>query len=142
MIQSETIELVADTLIENGEVYYTQAATQITDPSDLIDNTVVKIDVGADDYTVFFSRSPVPYPKARINYIAYKHIGVYGYRNDFLQKFTNLPQRPIEQIEQIEQLRAIEHGYKMKIVDTPYDTISVDVPNDLFEVKKRIQEFD
>ena len=59
-----------------------------------------------------------------------------------LQKFTNLPQRPIEQIEQIEQLRAIEHGYKMKIVDTPHDTISVDVPNDLFEVKKRIQEFD
>ena len=139
-IQPETIEKVADAFLEDEDVYYAQAATEITNPDDFIDSTVVKIAVGAEDYAVFYSRSPIPYPKTRINYRAYKHVGVYGYRNEFLQTFKNLAQRPIEQIEQIEQLRAIEHGYKVKIVKTPYDTVSVDVPNDLFEVRAKMEE--
>lgn len=140
MIRTETIEQVVDGLLQDSQVYYAQAATEIVNPDDFIDSTVVKIAVGAEDYAVFYSRSPIPYPKTRINYKAYKHIGVYGYRNSFLQTFTKLPQRPIEQIEQIEQLRAIEHGYKVKIIKIPYDTISVDVPNDLFEVRARMNE--
>ena len=140
MIHPETIEKVADALLENKEIYYAQAAAEIKNPSEFIDNTVVKIAVGAGDYAAFYSRSPIPYPKTRISYTAYKHIGVYGYRNEFLQKFKSLPQMSIELIEQIEQLRAIEHGYKVKIVKTPYDAISVDIPNDLFEVRVKMEE--
>ena len=140
MISPETIEQVANAFLQDKDIYYAQAATEIINPADFIDTTVVKIAIGVEDYAVFYSRSPIPYPKTRIDYRAYKHIGVYGYRNEFLQTFTKLPQGPIEKIEQIEQLRAIEHGYKVKIVKIPYDTISVDVPNDLFEVRAKMKE--
>ena len=64
---------------------------------------------------------------------------MYGYTNSFLQKFKDLTQRPIELVEEIEQLRTIEYGYKLKMVITPHDSISVDFPVDIKRVEDKIR---
>ena len=70
----------------------------------------------------------------------YKHLGLYAYSKDFLFTFTNLAVGELEQSEKLEQLRALEHGYKIKLIETGFDTIGVDVPADLEKVKARMAE--
>lgn len=138
IIHPETINLIVDSLKEEG-VYNTHAATEISDPYDLIDSSVCKVSIGFNNYAVSLSRSPIPFPKSNINYTPYKTVGVYGYTNSFLQKFKDLTQRPIELVEEIEQLRTIEYGYKLKMVITPHDSISVDFPVDIKRVEDKIR---
>ena len=66
----------------------------------------------------------------------YKHIGLYGFRRDFLLTFAALPQTPLEQAESLEQLRALEHGYRIRTVSTRYESIEVDTPEDLERVRQ------
>ena len=68
--------------------------------------------------------------------VAFKHIGMYGYRRDFLLEFAALPQTPLEQAESLEQLRALEHGVRIRTVETQYDSIEVDTPEDLERVRR------
>ena len=67
-----------------------------------------------------------------------KHIGLYGYRRTFLLTFASLPQTPLELSESLEQLRALEHGYRIHTVETPYDSIGVDTPEDLERVRRQL----
>lgn len=95
----------------------------------------VKVVADRAGYALYFSRSLVPYPR---NPSAgggfYKHIGVYAYRRDFLIKFAALPQTPLEKTESLEQLRALEHGYRIKVLNTDFKSIGVDTPEDLARV--------
>ena len=68
----------------------------------------------------------------------YKHIGVYGYHRTFLLTFAALPQTPLERAESLEQLRALEHGYRIHTVETKYDSIGVDTPEDLERVRRQL----
>jgi 3-deoxy-manno-octulosonate cytidylyltransferase (CMP-KDO synthetase) len=68
----------------------------------------------------------------------WKHHGIYAYRKSFLVAFTNLPQGTLEKLEALEQLRALEHGYRIKVVETKFDSIEVDTPHDLERVKALI----
>ncbi len=84
---------------------------------------------------LYFSRSPIPLmPRRRRP--AFKHIGLYGYRREFLLTFAALPQTPLELAESLEQLRALEHGYRIRTVETRYDSIGVDTPEDLERVRR------
>ncbi len=67
---------------------------------------------------------------------ASKHIGLYGFRRDFLLTFAALPQTPLEQAESLEQLRALEHGFRIRTVATRYESIEVDTPEDLERVRQ------
>ncbi|MCX7040446.1 MAG: 3-deoxy-manno-octulosonate cytidylyltransferase, partial [Spirochaetes bacterium] len=80
-----------------------------------------------------FSRSLVPYPRKSEGHRAFEHIGMYAYRKVFLLKYAGLPQTPLEKLESLEQLRVIEHGYRLRVVETRQDYIplSVDTPEDL-----------
>jgi 3-deoxy-manno-octulosonate cytidylyltransferase (CMP-KDO synthetase) len=68
----------------------------------------------------------------------WKHHGIYAYRKSFLVAFTKLPQGTLEKLEALEQLRALEHGYRIKVVETQFDSIEVDTPHDLERVKALI----
>jgi 3-deoxy-manno-octulosonate cytidylyltransferase (CMP-KDO synthetase) len=68
----------------------------------------------------------------------YKHIGLYAYRRDFLLTFAALPRTPLEQVESLEQLRALEHGFRIRTVDTRYRSIEVDTPDDLERVRRLV----
>ncbi len=95
---------------------------------------VVKAVVDGKGFAMYFSRSPIPTlldlagdPDA----FFYKHLGIYAYNKDFLFTFKNLPSSPLEKGERLEQLRALEGGYRIKVVETKFETVGVDTPEDL-----------
>jgi 3-deoxy-manno-octulosonate cytidylyltransferase (CMP-KDO synthetase) len=107
----------------------------ITDPADFTNPNIVKVVVDAHDNALYFSRAPIPYQ--RDGGRAFKHIGLYGYRRDFLLTFAALAQTPLERAESLEQLRALEHGFRIRAVETRFDSIEVDTPEDLERIRRR-----
>ena len=112
----------------------------VTDPSDYGNPNVVKVVVDRHGNALYFSRAPIPF--LRGDGRAYKHIGLYAYRRTFLLRLTALPQTPLEVAESLEQLRVLEHGFRIRAVDTQYDTIEVDTPDDLERVQRQIPSHD
>ena len=109
---------------------------RIDDDAELTNSNVVKVITDKNGYAIYFSRYAIPYnrtsetdPKKRPVY--YKHIGIYAFTKDFLFTFRNLPHSALENAEKLEQLRALENGYKIKVVETKFDTIGIDRPEDL-----------
>lgn len=115
---------------------------RIDDESDLTNSNVVKAVIDRNGYALYFSRYAIPYnrtgerseSKKKPTY--YKHIGLYAFTKDFLFTFRNLPKSSLENAEKLEQLRALEYGYKIKTVETKFDTIGVDTPEDLAKVRE------
>ena len=96
----------------------------------------VKVITDKNDYAIYFSRSLIPYPRNDNNVPVYKHIGIYAYRRDFLLKYAKMEPTPLEQTESLEQLRAIENGYKIKVITSDKRFIGVDTPADLIKVNE------
>jgi len=111
----------------------------MTDAADIASPHVVKVVVDTHSDALYFSRTAIPFRRdagpAKAEH-SYKHIGLYGFRRDFLLAFAALPQTPLEQAESLEQLRALEHGYRIRAVATRYETIEVDTPEDLERVRQ------
>jgi 3-deoxy-manno-octulosonate cytidylyltransferase (CMP-KDO synthetase) len=116
--------------------------TPITDPDDIADPHVVKVVVDRDDFALYFSRSAIPHIDSANSgrpgptYQSSKHIGLYVYRRDLLLRLATLGPTPLEQLERLEQLRALEHGYRIKVLETTHDPIGVDTPQDLERVRR------
>ena len=104
-----------------------------------------KVIINKKSEAIYFSRSPLPYvrgqePQQWLNhYNYYKHIGIYGYRSDILQQVTSLPVSPLEKAESLEQLRWIENGYRIKVVQTLLETHAIDAPEDLVKLLESLQ---
>jgi len=129
----------------------TQVATlvkRIEQKEDIKDPNVVKVVIDRRGYALYFSRSPIPYlqgenretyltdqGKEEISDRFFKHIGVYAYTRSFLKTFSNFPRTTLEMEEKLEQLRILEHGYRIKTVETRYDVMSVDTYEDLEKVR-------
>lgn len=99
----------------------------------------VKVVTDRDGFALFFSRAPIPFfrnGESKRTY--YKHLGFYAFRMDFLRTFSTLPVGEIESSEKLEQLRALEWGYKIKVVETAFDSVEVDTPGDLKKVEKMV----
>jgi len=105
----------------------------IADPQDFANPNVVKVVVNLAGEALYFSRSLIPYPRKSEGHRVFEHIGLYAYRRDFLLQYAGLPQTPLEKLESLEQLRVLEHGYRLRVVETrqPYVPLSVDTPEDL-----------
>jgi 3-deoxy-manno-octulosonate cytidylyltransferase (CMP-KDO synthetase) len=105
-----------------------------------IDNpNVVKVVTDLSGRAIYFSRLPIPYVREAgpAPYLTrYKHIGLYVYRRDLLLSYSDLPVGPLEQAERLEQLRALENGHSIRVVETEYDSLGVDTPEDLERVSK------
>ncbi len=107
-------------------------ATPIADAHEWNNPNVVKVVCGFDGNALYFSRSPIPHPRdGGIPRQALRHIGVYAYRRDFLLKFASLEQGVLERIEKLEQLRALEHGYRIRVVASVAPSLEVDTAEDL-----------
>jgi 3-deoxy-manno-octulosonate cytidylyltransferase (CMP-KDO synthetase) len=132
MIDEAIAPLAADAGLPMGTL-----RRAIDDPAELASPHVVKVVVDCHERALYFSRAPIPSrlnpdrPDARV----YKHIGLYVYRRDFLIALAALPPTPLERAEMLEQLRALEHGYRVAAVETRFDTIGVDTPEDLERVR-------
>jgi 3-deoxy-manno-octulosonate cytidylyltransferase (CMP-KDO synthetase) len=127
---------------------------RIDDPADVHNPNVVKVVVDRDGYALYFSRAALPYvrndvggrfPKTSDNGAPagidprspfYKHVGLYVYRREFLLAFARLSPTPLEQAEALEQLRVLEYGFRIRTVETAFDSIGVDTPEDLDRVRR------
>lgn len=98
----------------------------------------VKVITDRADYAIYFSRSPIPYPRELNMANYYKHVGIYGYKRDFVMEYAKMASTPLEVSESLEQLRVLENGYRIKVLDTPYKIVGVDTPEDLERVRKII----
>ena len=148
LIHPEPIDQVADFLLAHRAVPMATAMTTVTNTEDLGNPNVVKVVVDQDGYALYFSRAPIPYhrPVSGTSLRSepdtgskhWKHLGLYGYQREFLLRFPHLPQTALEQAEGLEQLRALEHGYKIRVLETLHDTVGVDTPEDLSRVERML----
>lgn len=130
-------ELVAPYL--NGETpEMTTLANQLDMEKEYNDPRYVKVITALNGDALYFSRSPIPFFRQNpsINIPTYHHIGLYAFRRDFLLNYTKLPQTPLEQAESLEQLRAIEHGYTIRVCLSKEKTIEINDADDYQEAQK------
>lgn len=105
-------------------------------PGELHDPAVVKVVRDLRGDALYFSRAAVPHARSGGEpRTARAHVGIYGFRAAFLQTFTRLAPTPLEQVERLEQLRALEHGHRIRVLDTSYPSLGVDTPEDLERVR-------
>lgn len=112
---------------------------RITDPDDIANPNNVKVVVNKFGEALYFSRNIIPFPRdpnTKVSY--YKHIGIYAYRKEALQQFTELPPSLLEETEKLEQLRYLENGFKIRLALTDIPTIGIDTPEDLERARKRL----
>ena len=140
-IEPGMIDEAVQPLLENPDLPMSTLMQKLTDPRDFDNPNVVKVVTDAKGYALYFSRSRIPYPRNEDSSSIYEHIGLYVYRKDFLCLLAVLAPTRLERIESLEQLRVLENGYKLKVVETrcissELSGFSVDTPEDL----ERIQE--
>jgi len=140
LIEPAMIAEVLGPLTADPSVQMSTLRQAIGDPHEYDNPHVVKVVVDGKGDALYFSRSPIPFLRgdgpAEAGHYVYKHIGLYGYRRDFLLSFGALPQTPLECAESLEQLRALEHGFRIRTVVTQYESIEVDTPEDLGRVRQ------
>jgi 3-deoxy-manno-octulosonate cytidylyltransferase (CMP-KDO synthetase) len=139
------VDEVVGPFAHDPDVRMTTLRRRIEDPAEYADPNVVKVVVDAFGDALYFSRAPVPFVRAAgvANAgaaSAFKHIGVYAYRRDFLLAFTRLEPAPLERAEALEQLRALEHGFRIRTVETVHDSLGVDTPDDLERARRLMAE--
>jgi len=156
MIEPEVIDLLAQKMLEAPEERGWSLMRPLSEISEFTNPNVVKVVTDHMDYALYFSRAPIPCPKTGISQIpnssktcdknlistenVWIHVGIYGYRNDFLLSIPDLKPSLLEKIEGLEQLRILANGYKIKMIRTKYRSIGVDTPEDLRLVERLMRQ--
>ncbi len=105
------------------------------------DPNLVKVVTDNFGYALYFSRSLIPFPRILPEqHKVMKHLGFYAYKKSFLDKFHSLPEGKLEAIEKLEQLRALENGYRILVLESPSDSIEVDVPSDIEKIEALLEK--
>jgi len=136
VLPPETIDAAIEPLLTDRSLEMSTLRRRIVDPAEHQNPHVTKVVVDQDGFALYFSRAPIPYnrpgaPQAP----AWAHIGLYVYRRETLLRLAALPPTAMEKSEALEQLRALEHGIRVKVVKTAYSSIGVDTPEDLARVR-------
>jgi len=138
LIHPTMIDSVARALLDDKKLTMASVMKKLDDPQGITDPNTVKVVVDKFNFALYFSRSAIPHQPANSlveKPLYYKHMGLYGYTKDFLFIYKNLPPSSLEKTERLEQLRVLEEGFRIKMVETKYDTISVDTQEDLDRVE-------
>tara|TARA_B100000780_G_scaffold52235_1_gene32335 strand:- start:411 stop:1154 length:744 start_codon:yes stop_codon:yes gene_type:complete len=132
---------------ENSEISMSSAMSKIDDVNDLQNSNVVKVTVDNQNNALYFSRSLIPFPrdhkellisnKELENFPVYRHIGIYGYRKEFLLDYIKMNQSYLEKVEKLEQLRALENGFKIKMIEAKHSLSGIDTQEDYEEALKK-----
>jgi len=136
LINPEAIDAAILPLTDEPELAMGTLRRKIDFADEIRNPNVVKVVTNLAGDAIYFSRSPIPFERdGRAGLPAYyKHIGLYVYRRDLLLKYPDLKVGPLEQAERLEQLRALENGFRIRVVDTEYESLGVDTPEDLERV--------
>jgi 3-deoxy-manno-octulosonate cytidylyltransferase (CMP-KDO synthetase) len=149
LIDPGAIDAAILPLVDEPSIPMGTLKKRIEDPREVEDPNVVKVVTDRFGNAIYFSRAAIPYVRDKAKDkrqkakgksgdepAHYKHIGLYVYRRDFLLRYPQLPVGPLETVERLEQLRALENGHKIRVVETEYESIGVDTPEDLERVSK------
>ena len=159
LIHYTMIDGLTNALLEDTTIPMATVIKKIRTKEELLNPNVVKVVIDKESSALYFSRSPIPHYRAGgeqhpildiqpwfstysfepESQCYYKHIGIYAYSKDFLFTYTNLPKSSLEEVEKLEQLRVLENGYKIKTIETEFDTIGVDTPEDLKRVERHLR---
>jgi 3-deoxy-manno-octulosonate cytidylyltransferase (CMP-KDO synthetase) len=139
LIDPAAIDAAILPMLDDASIPMGTLKKQIEDPAEIGDPNVVKVVTDLAGNALYFSRSPIPHVRqaggARPTPY-FKHIGLYVYRRDFLLGYSDMPVGPLEQAERLEQLRALENGHPIRVVETEYESVGVDTPADLEKIVK------
>jgi 3-deoxy-manno-octulosonate cytidylyltransferase (CMP-KDO synthetase) len=150
LIEPAMIDEALKPLVDDSSVLMGTLKTRIRALHDFLSPNVVKVVTDWEGYALYFSRSPLPNFRDKWNdlkdeafasrkLLCYKHVGLYVYRRDFLLQFAQMSPTYLEMAEKLEQLRVLENGYRIKVVETDYESIGVDIPADLEKVLERLK---
>ncbi|MGA1870450.1 MAG: 3-deoxy-manno-octulosonate cytidylyltransferase [bacterium] len=131
LINPSAIDQAIEPLVEDEHLAMSSLMTRIRNEEECSDSNIVKVVVDQQNNALYFSRSCIPYPRHKEGLQIYKHVGIYVYRKDFLLRLSAMEQTPLERTESLEQLRVLENGFRIRMVNTNYESISVDTPEDL-----------
>ena len=138
LIDPAAIDAAVLAMIDDAECAMGTLKKRIEYPDEISNPNVVKVVTDRSGRAIYFSRSPIPHVRDDFGgstaLIRYKHVGLYVYRRDFLLSYSDLPVGPLEQAERLEQLRALENGHAIRVVETEYESLGVDTPEDLERV--------
>lgn len=142
LIEPAAIDAAILPLVHDPAIVMGTLKKKIEDRREVDDPNVVKVVTDRAGDAIYFSRCPIPFERDRADGPErdhYKHIGLYVYRRDFLLGYSALPVGPLERAERLEQLRALENGFRIRVVETEYDSVGVDTPEDLERVRRRFE---
>lgn len=135
------VQEVAQPLLEDPAVDMATLVYKIERKEEITHPNAVKVVFDRNHFALYFSRATIPYVRDKgFQASYYKHHGIYAYRKSFLDSFSRLEQTELERLEALEQLRALEHGYRIKVVETQYDSVEVDTPAELERVRQILME--
>jgi 3-deoxy-manno-octulosonate cytidylyltransferase (CMP-KDO synthetase) len=156
LISPITIERAVEEIFKGGEEQIVTASEAITDAADILSADVVKVVTDLAGHALYFSRAPIPYPRDAVSRYGSllaaleiepallegfrKHTGLYVYRRSFLLEYNAWPQSILERTESLEQLRALERGIKIRVIESDAPSIGVDTEQDLERVRKIVEE--
>jgi 3-deoxy-manno-octulosonate cytidylyltransferase (CMP-KDO synthetase) len=139
LIQPEALSALISPFRDNPDIPMTTLGTTTDDREEVESPNTCKIVLDNEANGLYFSRAPIPYyMKGKGGYL--RHIGLYAFRRDFLFTFAGLPPGPFEKVESLEMLRAIEHGFKIRVIVGGFNSIGVDTPEDVEKIEELLAE--
>ena len=149
LISPQNIDQVIRALVDDSTISVTSLRVLIRNKSDLLNKNITKVVVDKFDSALYFSKAPIPWDRdlwsESIDDISkvsssrwFKHIGLYAYRKRFLMEYSLMPKLPLEKIEKLEQLRILENGIPIKVLETKFDSIGVDSQADIENIEKQL----
>lgn len=144
LLDPQVVQKLVKTMVQNSAIQMATLAHPMDSIPDWRDPNVVKVIIDKQGDAIHFSRATLPHPrdgnaKAAMK-LALRHVGIYAFRREFLMQYVRWPQSSLEKIEKLEQLRALEHGIKIRVLTTNYQALGVDVPGDVRKVEKMLKK--
>ena len=137
LIDPAAIDAAILPMVHEPEIVMGTLKKRIEDAREITDPNVVKVVTDRAGDAIYFSRCAIPFEREKsVNTPYFKHIGLYVYQRDFLLAYSALPVGPLETAERLEQLRALENGFRIRVVETEYESLGVDTPEDLERVSR------
>ncbi len=144
MLQASMVDSLVEAMQADPQAQMATLRFPMKGGAGYADPNVVKVVTDAGGWASYFSRAPIPFYRdaAAAEPAWYKHLGFYAYRRPLLEQFVRWPQSALELAEKLEQLRVLERGVRIKVIDSPRDTVAVDTADDLKRVEQRMSKGD
>lgn len=143
LVDPATVDAVVSAILDDDSIQIATPCSAILRQPDIMDPNVTKVVRDFEGNALYFSHAPIPWVRDSDDAVTarhWKHIGIYAFRRDVLLEIPTLPPGELERLEKLEQLRWLENGFRIRVVETDYDAVSVDVPADIERVEKILRE--